>query len=75
MPHYLEVELSKEIKSIIPGAEMIRFSKTGSDAGTGAVRAARAYTGRDNIAYCGAGGVWHDWFTTITSRNEGIPKI
>src|SRR5574337_1016289 len=29
MPHYLEVELSKEIKSVIPGAEMIRFSKTG----------------------------------------------
>lgn len=75
MPHYLEVELSKEIESIIPGAEMIRFSKTGSDAGTGAVRAARAYTRRDNIAYCGGGGVWHDWFTSITSRNEGIPKI
>ncbi len=75
MPHYLEVELSKEIKSIIPGTDMVRFSKTGSDAGTGAVRAARAFTGYDNIAYCGGGGVWHDWFTTITSRNEGIPKV
>jgi len=75
MPHYTEIELSEEIKSIIPGTDMVRFSKTGSDAGTGAVRAARAYTGYDNIAYCGGGGVWHDWFTTITSRNEGIPKI
>lgn len=75
MPHYLEVELSEEIKSIIPGTDMVRFSKTGSDAGTGAVRAARAYTGYDNIAYYGGGGVWHDWFTTITSRNEGIPKV
>jgi glutamate-1-semialdehyde 2,1-aminomutase len=75
IPHYLEVELSEEIKSIIPGADMVRFSKTGSDAGTGAVRAARAFTGYDNIAYCGGGGVWHDWFTTITSRNEGIPKV
>jgi len=54
---------------------MVRFSKTGSDAGTGAVRAARAFTKRDNIAYCGSGGVWHDWFTVITSRNAGIPKI
>ena len=74
IPHYLEVELSEKIRSIIPGAEMVRFSKTGSDAGTGAVRAARAITKRDNIAYWGGGGVWHDWFTVITSRNQGVPK-
>lgn len=75
IPHKLEVEFSEKINSIVPGAEMIRFSKTGSDAGTGAVRAARAFTKRDNIAYCGSGGVWHDWFTVMTSRNTGIPKI
>lgn len=74
IPHTLEVELSEKIQSIIPGAEMVRFSKTGSDAGTAAVRAARAFTNRDNIAYCGTGGVWHDWFTILTSRNLGIPK-
>jgi glutamate-1-semialdehyde aminotransferase len=75
IPHKLEVEFSEKISSIVPGVEMIRFSKTGSDAGTGAVRAARAFTKRDNIAYCGSGGVWHDWFTVITSRNAGIPKV
>jgi len=75
MPHILEVELSEKIQSIIPGTEMVRFSKTGSDAGTAAVRAARSFTKRDNIAYCGTGGVWHDWFTILTSRNKGIPKI
>jgi len=74
LPHFLEVEVSELMSSIIPGADMVRFAKTGSDAGTGAVRAARAITKRDNIAYCGGGGVWHDWFTVITSRNEGIPK-
>jgi len=74
IPHYLEVELSEKISKIIPGAEMVRFAKTGSDAGTAAIRAARALTKRDNIAYWGGGGVWHDWFTVITSRNEGIPK-
>ncbi len=74
IPHYLEVELSEKLNKLIPNAEMIRFSKTGSDAGTGAIRAARAYTGRNNIAYCGTGGVWHDWFTIMTSRNKGIPK-
>lgn len=75
IPHILELELSEKLSSIIPGAEMVRFAKTGSDAGTAAVRAARAFTKRDNIAYCGTGGVWHDWFTVITSRNEGIPKV
>ena len=74
IPHYLEVEVSEELKKIIPGTDMVRFAKTGSDAGTAAIRAARAYTKRDNIAYFGGGGVWHDWFTVITSRNEGIPK-
>lgn len=75
MPHYLEVDASEKINSLIPAAEMVRFSKTGSDAGTAAIRAARALTKRDNIAYWGGGGVWHDWFTAITSRNEGIPKV
>ena len=75
IPHFLEVEASDRIHSVIPGAEMVRFAKTGSDAGTAAVRAARAITKRNNIAYWGGGGVWHDWFTIITSKNEGIPKI
>jgi glutamate-1-semialdehyde 2,1-aminomutase len=74
IPHHIEVDASQAINSIIPGAEMVRFAKTGSDAGTAAIRAARAITKRDNIAYWGGGGVWHDWFTVITSRNEGIPK-
>ncbi len=60
---------------MIPGAEMVRFTKTGSDAGTAAIRAARAITKKDKILYSGSGGVWHDWFTIITSRSEGIPKF
>lgn len=75
MPHYLEVELSEKLHQTIPGSDMIRFTKTGSDAGTAAIRAARAITKKDKILYCGSGGVWHDWFTTITSRNVGIPKF
>ncbi len=74
IPHKLEVDVSEQICKMVPSAEMVRFTKTGSDAGTAAVRAARAITKRDKIAYCGTGGVWHDWFTAVTSRNEGIPK-
>jgi len=74
IPHRLEVEVSEQICKMVPSAEMVKFTKTGSDAGTAAVRAARAITKRDKIAYSGTGGVWHDWFTSVTSRNEGIPK-
>jgi len=75
MPHYLELELAELLCSIVPTAEMVKFTKTGSDAVTAAVRAARAITGRDKIAYCGGGGVWHDWFIVSTSRDLGIPKF
>jgi glutamate-1-semialdehyde aminotransferase len=75
LPHYLEVEFSEKLQQIIPGAQMVRFAKTGSDAVTACVRAARAYTRRDHILYTGHGGVWHDWFTAITSRNEGVPAF
>jgi glutamate-1-semialdehyde 2,1-aminomutase len=54
---------------------MVKFAKTGSDAVTSAIRSARAITGQDKIAYCGGGGVWHDWFIIATSRRAGIPKF
>ena len=53
---------------------MVKFEKTGSNAVTGAVRAARSFTNRDKIAYCGSGGVWHDWQAIMVSRNKGIPE-
>ncbi|MBF0508496.1 MAG: aminotransferase class III-fold pyridoxal phosphate-dependent enzyme, partial [Deltaproteobacteria bacterium] len=54
-------------------AEMVRYAKNGSDATTGAVRVARAYTGREKIACCGYHG-WHDWYIGTTTRRLGIPK-
>ncbi|MEX0764800.1 MAG: aminotransferase class III-fold pyridoxal phosphate-dependent enzyme [Nitrosopumilaceae archaeon] len=75
LPHRLEIEVSELLCSIIPCAEMVKFSKTGSGSATGAVRAARAITKRDKIAYWGSGGVWHDWFAGIISRNQGVPQF
>lgn len=75
MPHYLEVELAEKVHQIIPGADMVKFTKTGSDAGTAAIRAARGITKKNKILYWGSGGVWHDWFTSITSRDKGIPEF
>ena len=75
LPHKIEVELSELIFNTIPHADMVKFEKTGSNAVTGAVRAARSFTNRDKIAYCGSGGVWHDWQGIMVSRNKGIPEF
>jgi glutamate-1-semialdehyde aminotransferase len=74
LPHRIEVEVSELVSQIIPYADMVKFEKTGSNAVTGAVRAARSFTNRDKIAYCGSGGVWHDWQAIMVSRNKGIPE-
>lgn len=72
LPHPVEVELAERLVRLIPCAEMVRFGKNGSDATSGAVRAARAATGRDRIACCGYHG-WQDWFIGSTARNAGVP--
>lgn len=74
LPHPLEVEVSEKFVEIVPCAEMVRFGKNGSDATSGAVRLARAYTGRDHIAVCGYHG-WQDWYIGSTPRNKGVPKL
>ena len=75
LPHPVEVELSELLSHTIPHAEMVKFEKSGSNAVTAAVRAARAYTKKDMIAYCGTGGVLHDWQAAMVSRNGGVPKF
>jgi glutamate-1-semialdehyde 2,1-aminomutase/spore coat polysaccharide biosynthesis protein SpsF len=72
LPHPLEVQLAERLTRLIPCAEMVRFGKNGSDATSGAVRAARAFTKRDRIACCGYHG-WQDWYIGSTTRNAGVP--
>lgn len=43
------IELSKLIQKFFPSAERVRLSNTGTEATQGAMRIARAYTGRDII--------------------------
>jgi len=75
LPHRIEVEASELFCKTIPNADKVKFEKTGSNAVTGAVRAARAITKRDIIVYCGGGGVWHDWQAAMVSRDGGVPKF
>lgn len=71
--HPLEVEVAEILCDLIPCAEMVRFGKNGSDVTTAAVRAARAYTSRERVAFAGYHG-WHDWYIGSTSRNRGVPS-
>lgn len=72
LPHTIEVEVSEQISKMIPSAESIRFGKNGSDATSGAIRVARAFTGKDRVAVCGYHG-WQDWYIGSTTRDLGIP--
>jgi glutamate-1-semialdehyde aminotransferase len=60
------------IKEVIPNAEAVRFSKTGADVTSAAVRLARAFTKRSKVLCCVYHG-WHDWYKATTDRNKGIP--
>ena len=73
LPHPLEVQVAEKIVDICPGVEAVRFAKSGSDAVSAAVRAARALTGRDSVAVAGYHG-WHDWYIGSTSRSLGVPE-
>ncbi len=73
LPHPIEVAFAERLCQLIPCAEMVRYGKNGSDATAGAVRVARAFTGREHVAVCGYHG-WQDWFIGTTSRSAGVPE-
>ena len=73
LPHTIEIQVAEKIIEMVPCAEMVRFGKNGSDATAGAIRLARAFTGRDHVVVCGYHG-WQDWYIGSTARNLGVPK-
>jgi glutamate-1-semialdehyde 2,1-aminomutase len=73
LSHELEFLVAEKIVEMVPCAEMVRFGKNGSDATSGAVRLARAYTKRDYVLVCGYHG-WQDWYIGSTTRDLGVPQ-
>jgi len=73
LPHPIEAAVAEKIVEMVPCAEKVRFGKNGSDATAGAIRVARAFTGRDRVAVCGYHG-WQDWYIGSTLRNRGVPE-
>ncbi|HXY69192.1 MAG TPA: glutamate-1-semialdehyde 2,1-aminomutase [Gemmatimonadales bacterium] len=76
-PAPIELEAAEDLLGFIPGAEMVKFAKNGSDVLNGAVRLARAHTGRDLIAICAEHPFFsvEDWFIGTTAINAGIPQV
>jgi len=73
--HPLEVRWAKAIRRLMPGAERIRFTSSGTEATHMAVRLARAFTGKRKIARFRAHfHGWHDHMTAgFTSHFDGTP--
>jgi glutamate-1-semialdehyde 2,1-aminomutase len=75
-PAAIEVKCASSFLDMVAAAEMVKFCKDGSDATSGAVRLARAVTGRDFIARCTDHPFYStdDWFIGTTDMDAGIPK-
>jgi glutamate-1-semialdehyde 2,1-aminomutase len=71
-PTELELAAAEDFLRLVPGADMVKFAKNGSDATTAAVRLARAVTGRDLIAICDQPFYSvDDWFIGTTQMDAG----
>lgn len=75
-PSPIEVEYAEKLLELIPGADMVKFAKDGSDTLDAAVRLARAHTGRTMVAICGDHPFFStsDWFIGTTDMPGGIPQ-
>jgi glutamate-1-semialdehyde aminotransferase len=65
---YLEYECAKLLIKIHPWSEMARFTKSGGEAMSVAVRIARTYTNKSKVLFCGYHG-WHDWYISANLKN------
>jgi glutamate-1-semialdehyde 2,1-aminomutase len=75
-PSVWELRAAEDFLEHVPGADMVKFAKNGSDVTTAAVKLARATTGRDLVAICGTQPFFStdDWFIATTQMNAGIPS-
>ena len=64
----LEYQVAQRISRMVPAAELVRFSNSGTEAVMAALRVARAYTGKD--AHIAPEGGYHCVFTAIMWHSE-----
>ena len=66
-----EVFLAEKLIGLHPWADMAKFARTGAEANAIAIRIARSYSKKQNIAVCGYHG-WQDWYlaANLNSKNN-----
>jgi len=67
--HELELRWGELVKRIVPSAETVRFTSSGTEATMMAIRLARAYTGRDRILKFD--GHFHGWHDSVVGVRRG----
>jgi len=71
--HELEVTWAGWVQRLIPSAEMVRFTNSGTEATLMAIRLARAYTGRDKIVKLSYH--FHGWHDSVMGARYGQPDL
>jgi glutamate-1-semialdehyde 2,1-aminomutase len=73
--HELELEWGERIQALVPCAESVRFTNSGTEATMLALRLARAYTGREKVLrFTGHFHGWHDYVAGgFISHYDGTP--
>jgi glutamate-1-semialdehyde 2,1-aminomutase len=77
----LEYEVAERIGRMVPSAELVRYSNSGTEAVMAALRIARAYTGKDGHVVLEGGyhGVFNEvmWYTEVEdwSPKDGEPEV
>jgi glutamate-1-semialdehyde 2,1-aminomutase len=64
-----EVELAELMIGLHPWAGMVRYTRSGGEAMTVAVRIARAKTKKSTVLFCGYHG-WHDWYLAANLADD-----
>ncbi|MHC4879469.1 MAG: aspartate aminotransferase family protein [Planctomycetota bacterium] len=74
--HQLELEWGERVKNLIPSAEMLRFTSSGTEATLMALRIARIATGRNKvIKFAGHFHGWHDSLINSSAPpHDGDPQ-
>jgi glutamate-1-semialdehyde 2,1-aminomutase len=74
-PSLTELEAAELIVDLIPGADMVKFAKNGSNVTTAATKVARSYTGRRYVCVPRQHPFFSfdDWFIGTTPLTRGIP--
>ncbi len=73
--HEMEINLAEQVVKMVPSAEMVRFTNSGTEANMYATRLARAFTGRSKIVKFEGG--WHGGYDALHTGVKypfGVPE-